>query len=81
MKAGLAHVRRVASAIFLLSVLPAVGSVAAERQLARRSADVATRAVDESAQAAKYAHCMQLTKLRPAEGESFAAAWQRRGGG
>jgi tetratricopeptide (TPR) repeat protein len=35
MRAGRAHVRRVASAIFLLSVLPAVGSVAAERQPAR----------------------------------------------
>jgi tetratricopeptide (TPR) repeat protein len=37
--------------------------------------------IDESAQAARYAHCIQLAKTRPAAGESFAAAWQRQGGG
>jgi tetratricopeptide (TPR) repeat protein len=81
MKGRLAHVRRVAAAVLPLSVLLAAGAVAAERQPAGRPAHAAARPVDESAQAAQYARCMKLAKLRPAAGESFAAAWQQRGGG
>jgi tetratricopeptide (TPR) repeat protein len=66
----------------LSAALLAAGSAAAAgRQSPGRSANTVAQPIDEAAQAAKYAHCLRLAKIQPAAGESFAAAWQQRGGG
>jgi tetratricopeptide (TPR) repeat protein len=79
MQAGLTRIRRISAALFLLPLLCAAG--AARRPPSNGSAGAAAGPIDESAQAARYARCMTLAKTRPAAGESFAAAWQQRGGG
>jgi tetratricopeptide (TPR) repeat protein len=76
------RLRRVCAAVSLSAALLAAGSAAAAgRQKPGRSASAVAQPVDEAAQAAKYARCLRLAKAQPAAGESFAAAWQQRGGG
>jgi tetratricopeptide (TPR) repeat protein len=78
---GLAEVRRICRAAFVLSILVVPAAAAAGRQPQGRPAGAAAGLVDESAQAARYARCIRLAKSRPAAGARFAAAWQRQGGG
>ena len=72
---------RVSAAVFLLPVLLAAAPPAAQRQPPPGPPAAPAPLIDEAAQAAKYAHCIKLAKTRPAAGESFAAAWQQKGGG
>jgi tetratricopeptide (TPR) repeat protein len=82
MKTRRVRLRPVSAAGLILSVLLAAGTgAAAERQRPGSAAEAPARPLDESAQAAEYAHCMRLAKTRPAAGERFATAWQGRGGG
>lgn len=75
--------RRVSAAACLLGLLFAALPADAARKALALPPGAAAKAgpIDEAAQAARYARCLKLAKLRPAAGESFAAAWQHQGGG